>query len=84
MFDVTAQAEGEYVEGVVDAYTDSSAVMEACTPSRLNNEGNPKGSTPGPVPTVAVGGISSVGSSCSGSGERPATSPGWRSISPYN
>ena len=46
MFDVTVQAESEYVEGVVDAYTDISAVMEACTPSRLNNEGNPKAIDP--------------------------------------
>jgi len=46
MFDVAAQAEGEYVEGVVDAYTDTSVIMEACTPSRLNNEGNPKAINP--------------------------------------
>jgi len=46
VFDVTAQAEEEYVRGIVDAYTDASAVMEACTPSRLNNEGNPKAVNP--------------------------------------
>lgn len=46
VFDVTAEAEEEYVRGIVDAYTDASAVMEACTPSRLNNEGNPKAVNP--------------------------------------
>jgi len=45
-FDVTAEAEEEYVAGIVGAYTDTSAVMEACTPSRLNNEGNPKATNP--------------------------------------
>ena len=46
MFDVTAEAEDEYVTGVVDAFTDTSAVMAACTPSRLNNEGNPQATNP--------------------------------------
>ncbi len=46
VFDVSADAEEEYVAGIVGAYTDNSAVMEACTPSRLNNEGNPKAMNP--------------------------------------
>ncbi len=46
VFDVNADAEENYVSGVLDAYTDTSAVMEACTPSRLNNEGNPKAMNP--------------------------------------
>ncbi len=44
--DVSAEAEEEYVAGIVAGYKDVSAVMEACTPSRLNLEGNPKAMNP--------------------------------------
>jgi cation diffusion facilitator CzcD-associated flavoprotein CzcO len=44
--DVSVKAEEEYVDGIVDLYRDTSVVMEACTPSRLNNEGNPKAMNP--------------------------------------
>lgn len=46
VFDVSAEAEEEYVQGIVGAFKDASVVMEACTPSRLNNEGNPKAMNP--------------------------------------
>ncbi len=45
-FDVSQQAEDEYVAQIVGAYRDTSPVMAACTPSRLNFEGNPKGINP--------------------------------------
>jgi cation diffusion facilitator CzcD-associated flavoprotein CzcO len=46
VFDVSAEAEKEYVEEIVGCYKDASAVMEACTPSRLNLEGHPKDINP--------------------------------------
>jgi cyclohexanone monooxygenase/pentalenolactone D synthase len=46
VFDVSQEAEDAYVEQVVGAFVDTSPVMEACTPSRLNFEGNPKGISP--------------------------------------
>ncbi len=46
VFDVSAEAEKEYVEEIVGSYKDASAVMEACTPSRLNLEGHPKDISP--------------------------------------
>ncbi len=45
-FDVAAPAEEHWVQGVVDAYVDGSAVMAACTPSRINMEGNPGAMNP--------------------------------------
>jgi cation diffusion facilitator CzcD-associated flavoprotein CzcO len=45
-FDVASQAEEKWVSGVVDAFVDGSAVMSACTPSRLNLEGNPGAMNP--------------------------------------
>jgi cation diffusion facilitator CzcD-associated flavoprotein CzcO len=42
-FDVTAEAEADWIQGIVDTYVDPSAVMSACTPSRINNEGDPGG-----------------------------------------
>ena len=44
--DVSEEAEREYVDGILATYQDVSLVMEACTPSRLNNEGNPKAMNP--------------------------------------
>jgi cation diffusion facilitator CzcD-associated flavoprotein CzcO len=44
--DVSEEAERDYVDGIVAKFKDASVVMEACTPSRLNNEGNPKAMNP--------------------------------------
>ena len=41
-FDVSAEAEAEWTQKIVDTHVDSSAVMSACTPSRINNEGHPE------------------------------------------
>jgi cation diffusion facilitator CzcD-associated flavoprotein CzcO len=45
-FDVSAEAEAEWTQAIVDSYVDSSAVMSACTPSRINNEGHPEALNP--------------------------------------
>ncbi len=42
VFDVSAAAEAAWTQQVVDSFVDSSAVMAACTPSRINNEGHPE------------------------------------------
>jgi cation diffusion facilitator CzcD-associated flavoprotein CzcO len=42
VFDVSAEAEEAWTAKVVDSFVDSSAVMSACTPSRINNEGHPE------------------------------------------
>ena len=44
--EVEAEAEKSYVEEILASYKDASAVMEACTPSRLNFEGNPGAANP--------------------------------------
>jgi cation diffusion facilitator CzcD-associated flavoprotein CzcO len=41
MVDVTEEAEADWCQKIVSKYRDPSAVMGACTPSRLNFEGNP-------------------------------------------
>ncbi|WP_319448663.1 MULTISPECIES: NAD(P)/FAD-dependent oxidoreductase [unclassified Mycobacterium] len=41
VFDVNAAAEADWIQQIVDTFVDPSAVMSACTPSRLNNEGDP-------------------------------------------
>jgi cation diffusion facilitator CzcD-associated flavoprotein CzcO len=46
VFDVSAEAEEEWVKGIVEAYIDASRVMAACTPSRINNEGHPEDRSP--------------------------------------
>ncbi len=46
VFDVTADAEHEWTQEVVESYVDASAVMSACTPSRINNEGHPEALNP--------------------------------------
>jgi cation diffusion facilitator CzcD-associated flavoprotein CzcO len=43
VFDVSADAEADWIQQIVDTFVDPSAVMSACTPSRLNNEGDPGG-----------------------------------------
>ena len=46
VFDVSADAEGEWTQKIVDSFVDGRAVTSACTPSRLNNEGHPEGISP--------------------------------------
>jgi cation diffusion facilitator CzcD-associated flavoprotein CzcO len=46
VFDVSAEAEEAWTQKVVDSFVDGSAVMSACTPSRLNNEGHPEAMKP--------------------------------------
>ncbi len=41
VFDVNAGAEADWIRQIVETFVDPSAVMSACTPSRLNNEGDP-------------------------------------------
>jgi cation diffusion facilitator CzcD-associated flavoprotein CzcO len=41
VFDVNADAEADWIQQIIDTYVDPSGVMSACTPSRLNNEGDP-------------------------------------------
>lgn len=43
VFDVSTESEADWIRQVVETYVDPSAVMSACTPSRLNNEGDPGG-----------------------------------------
>jgi hypothetical protein len=45
-FDVSAEAEQNWTQKILDSYVDGSHVMAACTPSRLNNEGNPQAMNP--------------------------------------
>jgi cation diffusion facilitator CzcD-associated flavoprotein CzcO len=46
VFDVSAEAEEAWTKTIVDSFVDSSAVMSACTPSRINNEGHPEALNP--------------------------------------
>ena len=46
VFDVRAQAEEAWTQTIVDSFVDASAVMSACTPSRINNEGHPEAMNP--------------------------------------
>jgi cation diffusion facilitator CzcD-associated flavoprotein CzcO len=46
VFDVNAEAEADWIRQIVETYVDPSAVMSACTPSRINNEGDPGGVKP--------------------------------------
>ncbi len=41
-FDVSAEAEEAWCQGVIDSYVDASQLMALCTPSRINNEGHPE------------------------------------------
>jgi len=41
-FDVSAEAEEAWTQKIVDSFVDGSAVMAACTPSRINLEGHPE------------------------------------------
>ncbi|HXQ76219.1 MAG TPA: NAD(P)/FAD-dependent oxidoreductase [Acidimicrobiales bacterium] len=46
VFDVSAAAEEAWTQKIVDSFVDGSAVMSACTPSRINNEGHPEAMNP--------------------------------------
>ncbi len=46
VFDVSAEAEEAWTHEIVSTHVDSSAVMSACTPSRINNEGHPEALNP--------------------------------------
>jgi cation diffusion facilitator CzcD-associated flavoprotein CzcO len=46
VFDVNAEAEERWVQKILDSFVDGSAVMSACTPSRINQEGNPQSYNP--------------------------------------
>jgi cation diffusion facilitator CzcD-associated flavoprotein CzcO len=46
VFDVSAEAEAAWTKAIVDTFVDGSAVMSACTPSRINNEGHPEALNP--------------------------------------
>ena len=46
VFDVRAEAEEAWTQKIVDSFVDGSAIMSACTPSRLNNEGHPEAMNP--------------------------------------
>ena len=46
VFDVSAEAEADWSQKIVDSFVDASGVMSACTPSRINLEGNPQSINP--------------------------------------
>jgi cation diffusion facilitator CzcD-associated flavoprotein CzcO len=46
VFDVSSEAEETWTNAVVASFRDSSAFMAACTPSRLNFEGDPSQANP--------------------------------------
>ncbi len=46
VFEVSAEAEAAWTQEIVDSFVDGSAVMSACTPSRINNEGHPEALNP--------------------------------------
>ena len=46
VFDVSADAEEGWTKEIVSTFVDSSAIMSACTPSRINNEGHPEALNP--------------------------------------
>jgi cyclohexanone monooxygenase/pentalenolactone D synthase len=46
VFDVSAEAEEDWTQRVVDSFVDASEVMSACTPSRINLEGHPEAMNP--------------------------------------
>ena len=45
-FDVGAEAEEAWTKKIVESFVDARAVMSACTPSRINNEGHPEAMNP--------------------------------------
>ena len=45
-FEVSEEAETDWCETILSTHIDSTRVMSLCTPSRLNNEGNPGAASP--------------------------------------
>ena len=45
-FDVSEAAESDWCEKILGTSVDGSPIMSLCTPSRLNNEGDPGGTSP--------------------------------------
>jgi cation diffusion facilitator CzcD-associated flavoprotein CzcO len=45
-FEPSAEAEDAWTQGIIEGYVDGSRVMSACTPSRINNEGDPGAMNP--------------------------------------
>ena len=43
---MSAEAEEAWTQKIVDSFVDGSAVMSACTPSRINQEGHPESLNP--------------------------------------
>jgi cation diffusion facilitator CzcD-associated flavoprotein CzcO len=46
VFDVGAEAEEAWTREIVNSFVDASAILSACTPSRINNEGHPEEMNP--------------------------------------
>jgi len=46
VFDVSAEAEEEWTQGIIASFVDASSVLSACTPSRINFEGHPEEMNP--------------------------------------
>jgi cation diffusion facilitator CzcD-associated flavoprotein CzcO len=46
VFDVSAAAEEAWTRSILDTHVDAGRVLSACTPSRINNEGDPAGMNP--------------------------------------
>jgi cyclohexanone monooxygenase/pentalenolactone D synthase len=45
-FEVSEAAESDWCEKILASRVDGSSIMSLCTPSRLNNEGNPSATSP--------------------------------------
>ena len=45
-FEVSAEAEQQWCHKIIEGFVDASAVMSACTPSRINLEGHPETMNP--------------------------------------
>ncbi len=46
VFNVSAEAEEAWTKEIVGSFVDASAILSACTPSRINNEGHPEEMNP--------------------------------------
>ena len=64
----SAEAEADWMQKVVDSYVDGSAVMSACTPSRINNEGDPGAMNPATATSAACSATASPTEICWRSG----------------
>ena len=43
---MSAEAEEQWCQKILDSFVDASEVISACTPSRINQEGDPKSINP--------------------------------------